>query len=546
MFKSIFTKYLSVLTLIVLISFTAMGLVQMLLFTRYWVQEKQDWMERASTSVSVLTSERTVYNAREQQYEISTAALSPLLKPLASIDNAHVLVVDNAGSIVICSGGASCPHETKAIPESILKKIANPEDGKQFFSLGTLDGIYTSAQYVSACTITVGDDQAQIGYAFVSIPSDSLGDYVKDNIRLFLLSALGVLALTFVVVYILTYRLVRPLREMAAATRRFGEGDFSMRIPVTGKDEIAELATALNNMAISLSGVEDMRRSFVANVSHELKTPMTTIAGFIDGILDGTIPPERQSHYLKIISDEVKRLSRLVRSMMDLSRIDAGQLRINRVSFDLMEATCSTLLLFEQRLEDKHITVTGLEDCDYTEVHADFDLIGQVIYNLLDNAVKFTNESGTIDIRFARQDGRILYSVRNTGAGIPRQEMQHIFERFYKSDKSRSLDKSGVGLGLYIVKSIINLHHGEIVVRSVENEYTEFAFWLPDTGVNQLVAEGKSVIMISSELPEILGMCDRIYVMNEGKIVGELAGSEATQELIMSKILSAGKKGALA
>ena len=272
MFKSIFTKYLSVLTLIVLISFTAMGLVQMLLFTRYWVQEKQDWMERASTSVSVLTSERTVYNAREQQYEISTAALSPLLKPLASIDNAHVLVVDNAGSIVICSGGASCPHETKAIPESILKKIANPEDGKQFFSLGTLDGIYTSAQYVSACTITVGDDQAQIGYAFVSIPSDSLGDYVKDNIRLFLLSALGVLALTFVVVYILTYRLVRPLREMAAATRRFGEGDFSMRIPVTGKDEIAELATALNNMAISLSGVEDMRRSFVANVSHELKT----------------------------------------------------------------------------------------------------------------------------------------------------------------------------------------------------------------------------------------------------------------------------------
>ena len=119
-------------------------------------------------------------------------------------------------------------------------------------------------------------------------------------------------------------------------------------------------------------------------------------------------------------------------------------------------------------------------------MHADFDLIGQVIYNLLDNAVKFTNESGTIDIRFARQDGRILYSVRNTGAGIPRQEMQHIFERFYKSDKSRSLDKSGVGLGFYIVKSIINLHHGEIVVRSVENEYTEFAFWLPDTG------EGKS------------------------------------------------------
>lgn len=480
MFKSIFTKYLMVLSLVILISFTAMCMVQALFFTRYWLSEKQEWMERAAESVSALTSERTTYDAYTGQYIISSAALSPLLRPLATIDNAHVLITDNKGQIVICSGGDSCPHEDAVIPNSVLKKVTPPgPDG--FFTLGTMDGVYTSAQYISACTVMIGDGQDQIGYVFVSIPSDSLGDYVKDNVRVFLLSALGVLALTFVVVYILTYRLVRPLRQMAAATRRFGEGDFSMRIPVTGKDEIAELATALNNMAISLSSVEDMRRSFVANVSHELKTPMTTIAGFIDGILDGTIPPDKQAHYLKIISDEVKRLSRLVRSMLDLSRIDAGQLRINRVKFDLMEATCSTLLSFEQRLEDKHITITGLEDCDYTEVYADFDLIGQVIYNLIENAVKFTNESGSIDIRFGRQDGRILYSVRNTGAGIARQEMPHIFERFYKSDKSRSLDKSGVGLGLYIVKSIINLHHGEIVVRSAENEYTEFAFWLPDT-----------------------------------------------------------------
>lgn len=486
MFKSIFTKYLTILCLIVVISFTSMCVVQALFFTRYWLDEKQDWMERAAYSVSVFTSERTAYDPYSRQYIISAVALSPLLEPLATIENAHVLITDNQGEIVICSGGEDCPHENVTIPQDVLDRVTPPgKDG--FFTLGTMDGIYTSAQYISACTVTVDNDQ--IGYVFVSIPSDSLGEYISDNVRLFLLSSLGVLALTFVAVYIMTYRLVRPLRQMAAATRRFGEGDFSMRIRVSGKDEIAELATALNNMAISLSSVEDMRRSFVANVSHELKTPMTTIAGFIDGILDGTIPPEKQSHYLKIISDEVKRLSRLVRSMLDLSRIDAGQMRINRVTFDLMEATCSTLLSFEQRLDDKHITVTGLDTCAYTEVNADFDLIGQVIYNLIDNAVKFTNESGTITIHFGKQDGRIQYSVRNTGAGIPRQEMPHIFERFYKSDKSRSLDKSGVGLGLYIVKSIINLHHGEIVVRSIENEYTEFAFWLPDTGENKSLPE---------------------------------------------------------
>jgi signal transduction histidine kinase len=232
-------------------------------------------------------------------------------------------------------------------------------------------------------------------------------------------------------------------------------------------------------MAVSLSSVEEMRRSFVGNVSHELKTPMTTIAGFIDGILDGTIPPEKRGYYLKIVSDEVKRLSRLVKAMLDLSRIDSGQLTIKRVPFDLTEVTCSMLLSFEQRLEEKRVTVEGLEDAPRLMVQADFDLIGQVVYNLVDNATKFIDEGGTLSFGLAERDKRVYCRVRNTGAGIPAEEMPHIFERFYKSDRSRSLDKKGVGLGLYIVKNVISLHGGEIAVRSVEGEYCEFEFWLP-------------------------------------------------------------------
>ena len=207
--------------------------------------------------------------------------------------------------------------------------------------------------------------------------------------------------------------------------------------------EVAELASSLNNMAVSLSSVEGMRRSFVANVSHELKTPMTTIAGFIDGILDGTIPPDKRNYYLKIVSDEVKRLSRLVKSMLDLSRIDSGQMKLNPVRFDLTEVTCSALLSFERRIEEKNMTVEGLEDCPRMEVNGDFDLLGQVVYNLLDNAVKFTNEGGTLSIHITRRDGRVYCAIRNSGVGIPANEMPHIFERFYKSDKSRSLDKNG-------------------------------------------------------------------------------------------------------
>ena len=282
----------------------------------------------------------------------------------------------------------------------------------------------------------------------------------------------------------MTDRFVRPLREMAAAAHSFAEGDFSPRVKVKGKDEVAQLGEALNGMAVSLSSVEMMRRSFIANVSHALKTPMTTIAGFIDGMLDGTIPKEKQAQYMKIVSDEVKRLSRLVRSMLDLSRIDSGELKMNTTHLDLTDIVVNVLVSSEQRIEKKRLSITGVEDCDSVKVWGDYDLLNQVLYNLLDNAIKFTDEGGNIHIRLYREDGRAHVSIRNTGEGIPPEEMPQIFERFYKSDRSRSLDKNGVGLGLYIVHTVIRLHGGEIAVRSIQGEYTEFAFWLPENGDN--------------------------------------------------------------
>ena len=477
MFKSIFSKYFTVLSLNIVVSFVAMGGMQMVFSTRYWVDEKKELLGKNAESIAELTAQRAVQVVPGSSYQIVEPTLAPFLQTLGTAIDSNVLIADNKGRIIICS------EENK---HSLVDKvIENPDvetlDGKDYFAVGTMGGLFTSRQYISGRPIERNENGAMIvlGYVFLSMPADSMSSYLADNFQIFFLSALGVLALTFIALYAMTYRLVNPLRQMAAATRKFGAGDFSSRIPVKGKDEVAELAMALNNMAVSLSSVEGMRRSFVANVSHELKTPMTTIAGFIDGILDGTIPDEKRSYYLKIVSDEVKRLSRLVKSMLDLSRIDNGELRLNPVHFDLTEVACSVLLSFEQRIESKNIAIVGLEDCPRMEVTGDYDLLGQVLYNLVDNAIKFTNEGGTISIRLEKKNDRVNCTVRNTGIGIPAQEMPHIFERFYKSDRSRSLDKNGVGLGLYIVKSVINLHHGEIVVRSVEGQYCEFAFWLP-------------------------------------------------------------------
>ncbi|MEI3552840.1 MAG: HAMP domain-containing sensor histidine kinase [Acutalibacteraceae bacterium] len=252
-----------------------------------------------------------------------------------------------------------------------------------------------------------------------------------------------------------------------------------MRVPVTSQDEVGQLALAFNNMASSLASSESVRRNFIANVSHELKTPMTTIAGFIDGILDGTIPPEKQSHYLQIVSQEVKRLSRLVRTMLDLSRIDSGELRLHMARFDLTNTIFVALLSFEKSIEQKRIQVLGLENAESLYVDGDPDMLHQVVYNLIENAVKFTNEGGYIQLTIQDLPDRTSVAIKNSGAGIPADEIALIFDRFYKTDKSRSQDKNGMGLGLYIVRTIIKLHGGEITVQSVENEYCQFEFWIP-------------------------------------------------------------------
>ncbi len=475
MFKSVFSKYYTIISLIILSGFLVMSGLQIILFTRSLTEDKRVLLQENADAIAqhtVVTAVETHVGGREIMYVLDQERLNPFLNLMGDAIDATIFISDAEGDVLLCSDAALLPPAKKTSLGEITGQVKD-----SLFVISTLEGLFERPQYAAATPILV--KERVIGYVLVSAPTASIGNTLSSNLKVYLVSAFGATALSFVVVYLLTLHIVRPLRQMAAATRRFAQGDFSARIKVRGKDEVAELGDALNHMAVSLSSVEMMRRSFVANVSHELKTPMTTIAGFIDGMLDGTIPPEQQSRYMKIVSDEVKRLSRLVRSMLDLSRIDSGELKMSTVRMDLTEALCSVLVASEQRIEKKNLRITGLEDCGKTEIDGDYDLICQVLYNLVDNAIKFTNDGGYIDLRLVKADGRVSVTIRNSGAGIPAEEMPQIFERFYKSDRSRALDKNGVGLGLYIVKTVINLHHGEITVRSVEGEFTEFSFWVP-------------------------------------------------------------------
>ena len=273
--------------------------------------------------------------------------------------------------------------------------------------------------------------------------------------------------------------MVTPLQQMSLAAKKFAVGDFSYRVNIKTNDELSDLGYAFNEMADALDKLESSRRSFVANVSHELKTPMTSIAGFIDGILDGTIPKEKEDYYLKIVSDEVRRLSRLVVAMLNMSKIESGDFQMKPKPYNICDQIIHILLTFEQKIESKNIEIIGLENIGVHYVLADPDMIYQVVYNLFDNAVKFTNNGGYIAIEVSDAGDNIRISIKNSGDGIDSNELTHIFERFYKVDKSRSLDSKGAGLGLYIVKTMVEMHGGRIFARSDSKTEAEFVFTLP-------------------------------------------------------------------
>lgn len=470
--KSIFTKYFSVCAALVIISVTILGAVFLIFASQYFKEDKYHLLESNAQRAADFVSE---YYQSGSDAAVGKKVLKNSLAALSEAISANFFLVDPSGSTIYCTEMSPCIHTAYPVPNEIMERVAR--DGT-YSEMGKLGGLYSDRYYTVAVPVKSG--AMVTAYVFASTHASSQQQaFLNEMLKMFLISAVAVLAITFIAVYFISIQMVKPLRQMSAAAQKFGRGEFDTRLEVTSYDEMGQLAMALNNMAQSLSTMEVARRSFTANISHELKTPMTSISGFIDGILDGTIPPEKQSYYLRIVSDETKRLSRLVKTMLNLSRIEAGEMKINRTKFDVVDTICQTVFSFEQPIEKKHLDIRGL-DHDKVMVDADQDLIHQVIYNLTENAVKFVNEGGYIEFGFTSDTSRTYISVKNSGAGLSREEIPKIFDRFYKTDKSRGLDKNGVGLGLYIVRSIVNLHGGEIIVRSAQGEYVEFVLSLPN------------------------------------------------------------------
>ncbi len=471
--KTTFGRTFWAFALILLVTLCLVGISFQILVRNFLTERAYDDLKNDSSAISQIASAYASGGNLQNRTFLATLAVA------ADVSDNDAVVCDSNGQIVFCSSSPlGCTHQGLVITDrDYLKKVS---ENPYVVSSGLVSGLYKEPRYVVSTAIR-GANGHFLGFVMVSTPTAATVSVSERMLDIYLFVSVLVVLVAVVVMTIYTRKNSQPLRDMAKAATAFGHGNLKVRaqVPEEAPEEIRELALAFNNMAQSLEKSEYGRKEFVANVSHELKTPMTTIGGYVDGILDGTIPAPQQNHYLQIVSDETKRLSRLVRSMLDISQLQESMVpEEKKTRFDVTECAGQVLIAFEGKIVSKHLDVQVDFPPHAVNTFACQDYITQVIYNLVDNAVKFCPQAGTLGLRIRTGERKVYVSISNSGQTIPPQELPLLFDRFHKLDKSRSQNRDGWGLGLYIVKTLVCSHGEDISVSSADG-ITEFTFTLP-------------------------------------------------------------------
>ena len=480
MFKSVFQKYVTAFMLIILTSFMVVLVITATAIGRFSNENKKEAVinsvDTSATYFSTMlySSEANGFSDLDEHERLSATEMLNHIS--LNVSDISTIVTDEKGAIIFAYYSQNNKMKWDgAIPEDMIAELNTVGS---YYDTGNFEGLFAGANVLCGESIKNGNGDI-CGYVFSCSDAHMMADLWELMFKIVMGSILWVLLAALIAVYFISERVIAPLRDISNAAKSFAKGKFDVRVPVKGNDEVAELAETFNNMAESLNNYDNMRNTFMSDVSHDLRSPMTSIAGFVDGIIDGVIPPDQHEYYLKVVSNEVHRLSRLVSSLLDLSRIQAGDRKFTMARFDVCETAKLILFSFEQKIDEKHLDVEfDLQD-ERVFANADKDAIYQVLYNLCHNAVKFSSEGGKLRISISKIKGKkVLVEVFNEGEGISAENIPLVFERFYKIDKSRGLDKSGTGLGLFISKTIIEAHDEKIWVESEYGKNCSFKFTL--------------------------------------------------------------------
>ena len=477
--KSISTAFFSLVSTLMVLGIVLMGASEWVLFKNYFAKDRYETLDQV-VGVTQRTAQYLVQQAELPKGD-ELDALSTKLEIIGESAEAYLFFTDNDGRVMIASSPDKL--ESLTVPEEMMEKI-DASDADYYHVFGTLGGMLDGKSYITVSEMRNENGQPS-GYLFLCSSGEQLTQFKQQFWSNFLLSACVMLLCASILTKILMRQLTDPLQKVTDAAQRFGGGDLSVRVEgVEGEGEAADLARTFNRMADNIQMNDNSRGQFMGNIAHELRTPMTTIKGFVDGILDGTIPPDMQNHYLQLVSEETGRLARLIQNMLDLSKLESGEYQVNARMFNIWETLTGVALSAEQRINDGMIDLEGLTMDEKVLVYADPDLIHQVAYNILDNAIKFTPAGGTIKFHVEKLGPEVEISIWNSGQGISPEALPYVFQRFYKEDRSRGLHARGAGLGLNICKVLVNLSGGQIRVESQQGEWCQFVFTLPATPPN--------------------------------------------------------------
>ena len=317
------------------------------------------------------------------------------------------------------------------------------------------------------------------GYVTIHCSMDDIQASCNNLLNISYITLAILLLLSLIILIFFTEIVYIPLRKITYATEQYAQGNMHYEFQVESEDEIGYLAACLNYMASQIAGAEDDQKKFVANISHDFRSPLTSIRGYLEAMLDGTIPPEMHQKYLEIVLNETERLTKLTNGLLTLNNLNTKGMLLDLSDFDINGIIRHTAASFEGTCRQKTIAIELILTGDEMYVHADMGKIQQVLYNLIDNAIKFSHHNSVIKVETSLKKNKLFISVKDTGIGIPKDDLKLIWDRFYKSDMSRGRDKKGTGLGLSIVKEIINCHGEHINVISTEGVGSEFIFSLP-------------------------------------------------------------------
>ena len=388
--KSVSVAFFSLMSTLLIFGTVIMGGSELVLFSNYFAQERYDVLDEV-VNVAQRTASHLVQEAALPEGE-ELEALNTKLELIGESAEVYLFFTDCDGNVVLASDPDDLAGDV--VEASVLEKSAKAKENYHIF--GTLDGVLTEKSYISVHEMRSESGECT-GYLFLCSSGDRLVEFRREFFSNFFLSACLMLLVASVLTKVMMHKLTDPIQKVTDAAQRFGGGDLSVRVEgVDGEGEVADLARTFNKMADNIQSNDNSRGQFMGNIAHELRTPMTTIKGFIDGILDGTIPPDMQNHYLQLVSEETGRLARLIQNMLDLSKLESGEYQVNARMFNIWETLTGVALSAEQRINDGMIDIDGLTMDEKVLVYADPDLIHQVAYNLLDNAIKFTPAGGTI------------------------------------------------------------------------------------------------------------------------------------------------------